>query len=270
MEGLYLYCIREKTEAHPTFLIKGIDEKGEVFVLIHRELEAVVSKVSLEEFGSGEVQKRAQEDLGWIKEKAVAHEKIIEQAMRINGQTLNVIPMKFGTIFKEKVSLEETLNKDYPMIKKVLDKIRGKQEWSIKVYLKDRRIIEQIIEEQNEVIKAKKNEIASWPEGVAFFREEELRDEIVREFDKELKDIVELIFVSFKKHADQSIKNNILAKEISGKQDPMVLNASYLVLEEKIAGFTKEIENFNQDGTKGLYIEYSGPWPAYNFTSIEG
>src|SRR3989304_8555245 len=102
MDGLYLYCIREKSGT-PCFSIKGIDEKGEVFALIHRELEAVVSEVSLEEFGSGEIQKKAQEELKWIKEKAVAHEKVIEEAMRKNDKILSVIPMRFGTIFKDEV-----------------------------------------------------------------------------------------------------------------------------------------------------------------------
>jgi len=61
MEGLYLYCIREKTENAQSFSPKGIDEKGEVFTLTHGELEAVVSKISLEEFGSSEIQKKAYE-----------------------------------------------------------------------------------------------------------------------------------------------------------------------------------------------------------------
>ena len=46
MDGLYLYCIREKTDT-PCFSTKGIDEKEEVFVIPFRELEAVVSKVPL-------------------------------------------------------------------------------------------------------------------------------------------------------------------------------------------------------------------------------
>ncbi|MFH1525792.1 MAG: GvpL/GvpF family gas vesicle protein, partial [Bacteroidota bacterium] len=133
MEGLYLYCIKEKTEEHPTFSIKGIDGKGEIFTLTHHELEAVVSKVSLEEFVTSEIQKRSQDDLGWIKEKALAHEKVIEEAMRNKDNVLSVIPMRFGTIFKEQTSLEETLNENYAKMKEVLDKIRGKQEWSLKV-----------------------------------------------------------------------------------------------------------------------------------------
>lgn len=269
MEGLYLYCIREKTEEHPTFSIKGIDEKGEVFALIHRELEAVVSKISLEEFGSSEIQKKSQEDLGWIKEKAVAHEKVIEEAMRNKDNVLSVIPMRFGTIFKEKTSLKKALNKDYAKIKEVLERIRGKQEWSVKIYLKDRQKLEQAVKEKNEVIKEKEKEIASLPEGMAFFMEEELKEVISKETNRELKNIVDVSFESLKKKTADSIRNKILEKELTGRSEPMVLNAAYLVPEEKIEDFKKEIEDLNQKmQAKGFCLEYGGPWPAYNFTSF--
>lgn len=268
MEGLYLYCIKEKTEELPTFSIKGIDGKGEVFALIHRELEAVVSKISLEEFGSGEIQKKAQEDLNWIKEKAVAHEKIIEEAMRKDDKILDVIPMRFGTIFEEKANLEKTLDKDYRNIKEVLDRIRGKQEWSVKAYLKDRKKFEDGIKEKNEAIKEKEKEIASLPEGMAFFMEEELKEVISKEMNKELDNTAEVLFEGLKKQAVDATKCKILEKELTGRREPMILNTAYLISEEKIEAFKKEIEDLNQEiQAKGFCLEYTGPWPAYNFSS---
>ncbi len=195
MQGLYLYCVREKSEDNPGISIKGIDGKGEVFVVSYRELEMVVSKVSLEEFGSESIQIKAQEDLTWIKEKAVVHEKIVEEAMRNKDNVLSVIPMRFGIIFKEEGSLIETLSKDYSKIEEVLERIRGKQEWSVKAYLKDERKFEQMIKDKNETIKEKEREIADLPEGMAFFMEEELKEVISKEIDRELK----ILLMSFLK-----------------------------------------------------------------------
>lgn len=266
MDGLYLYCIREKTEETPPISAKGIDGKGRVFVLPYRDLEAVVSKVSLEDFASEEIQKKAREDLNWIKEKALAHEKVIEEAMMTNNRVLRVIPMRFGTIFKEKARLEETLNKDYSKLRKVLERIQRKQEWSVKVYLKDKKIFEQRIKERNETLKEKEKEIASMPEGMAYFVEEELKEVIAKEIEKELDNIVKFILGSLKKHTVAAIENKIIEKELTGRLEPMVLNAAYLVPEEKIEDFKKESENLNQEiKAMGLYLEYSGPWPPYNF-----
>lgn len=268
MKGLYLYCFREKTEGLSAFSTKGIDGRGDVFTLPYRDLEAVVSKVSLEEFGSIEIQKNAQEDLNWIKEKGVAHEKVIEEAMRKNDKILSLIPMKFGTIFKEKAGLEETLGENYSKIKEILDRIRGKQEWSLKVYLKGEKNLEQMVKEKNEAIKEKEKEIATLDEGTAFFMEEELQEVISKEADKELNNIVEALFKNLKKQAVDSKKGKILEKELTGRREPMVLNAAYLIPEEKVKNFKEEVEALNQEvQIKGFYLEYSGPWPAFNFTS---
>jgi len=269
MQGLYLYCVRKRTDS-PSFSIKGIDEGEEVFVFPFRELEAVVSKVSLEEFASEEIQKKAQEDLNWIKEKAVIHEKVIEEAMRKGDEFISLIPTKFGTVFKEEKNLEETLNKHYEQFKATLEKLKGKLEWSLKVYITDKKRFEQAIKEKNELIKEKEKEIASLPEGMAFFMEEELKEIISKEVDEELNNILEALFESLGKQASASSKNRILEKELTGRREPMVLNAAYLISEEKIEDFKKAAEALNrQIQANGFCLEYSGPWPAYNFTQIE-
>jgi len=270
MGGLYLYCLRESAPGYFAAPTKGIDGNGEVFVLPFRDLEAIVSEVALEAFASEEIQRKAQEDLNWIKEKAVIHARVVQETMRRDHILLDLIPMKFGTIFKDRARLEEVLEKDYLRIREVLERIRGKQEWSVKVYLKDRRKFEQVIKEKNETIKEKERKIADLPEGMAFFMEEELKEVISEEIDKELNNISEGLFEDFKKQAIDSVKNKILGKELTGRQEPMVLNVAYLILEEKIKDFKKEAQRLNQEiQANGFSLEYSGPWPAYNFTQIE-
>ena len=267
MEGLYLYCIREKTIDTPAISTQGIDGKGEVYALPFQNIEAIVSKVLLEEFASEEIQRKAQEDLNWIKTKAFVHEKVVEEAMSKNGKILNLIPMRFGTLFQDEVRLEEALVKDYSRVMQVLERIRGKQEWSVKLYLGDREQVKHTITESNETILKKEKEIASSSEGMAFFLEEQLKEVISKEVEKEISKMIEGAFESLNKRAVTAVKNKILGKEFMRRQEPMVLNAAYLVLEEKMGAFKKEAEDLNQQMQgKGFFIEYSGPWPAYNFT----
>ncbi len=267
VEGLYLYCLRVIRQGSLAISTKGIDGKGEVFTLPFRKLEAIVSKVSLEEFASGEIQKKALEDLNWIKEKVLSHTRVIEEAMR-EDKRLTLVPMRFGTIFKDEVKLREALDKDYSKIKEMIDRIRGKQEWSVKAYLKDRKRFEQVIREKNETIKEKEREIASLPEGIAFFAEEELKEVASKELEKELSNVTEALFESFKKQSVASIRGKILGKELTGRQEPMVLNAAYLIPEENLEEFKKGAIDINQQiEGKGVFLEYSGPWPAYSFTA---
>ena len=190
--------------------------------------------------------------------------------MMTNNRVLSVVPMKFGTIFKEKAGLEDILDKDYSKLRGVLEKIRKKQEWSVKVYLKDKKILGQRIKEKNETLKEKEKEIASLPEGMAYFVEEELKEIIAKEIEKELDNIAEILFERLKKQAVDATKCKILQKELTVRREPMILNAAYLISEEKIEYFKNEASTINQQIRRnGFCLEYSGPWPVYNFTRLE-
>lgn len=268
VEGLYLYCFREKSKSPQTFSIKGINGEGKVFTFTYREIEAVMSKVSIDEFTSSEIQKKAQEDPNWIKDKVLIHEKVIEEAVKNNGKTLSAIPMRFGIIFKNIGSLEETLDKDYSRMREVLKRIRGKQEWGIKLYLKDKEGFEKEVSKKNEAIKKKQEQISALPEGMAYFVEGELKELMSSQMDKELNNVADFVFENITKYAVAKVKNKILEKELTGKQESMILNAAYLIPEEKVEEFKKEVGELSQKiQAERFYLEYSGPWPIYNFSS---
>lgn len=278
MEGFYLYCIRRRVDTPFSFSTKGIDEKRRVLVFRYCELEAVVSKVSLQEFDSEAIRIRAQNDLKWIKEKAITHEKVIEEAMRKNvepaesghgwSETLSLIPLKFGTIFKGEEALKETLTRHYEPFKATLERLEGKEEWSAKVYLTDTKKIEQMIKEESEVIREGEKEMASLPEGMAYFIEKELEELLLKERDRELRKVQKEFFERLKTYAEEAREGRILEKEFTGRLEPMVLNASYLIRKERIEDFKLEADRIGEQLTrKGLSLELSGPWPPYNFVS---
>lgn len=268
MNGLYLYCIREKTEDASGFSTRGIDGKRDVFTIIHRELEAVVSRVCLSKFTSEEIQKKALEDLNWIKEKAVIHEDVIEEAMRGTYGLVAVIPMRFGIIFKNKTGLEEILNRDYAKMRRLLNKIRGKQEWSVKIYLMDSERFELMVKEKNEGIRLKEKEMASVPEGAAYFMEEELKEVVLNEVNKELDTMLDNLFGKLGEDTAESVRTKILDREMTGKTERMVFNAAFLIHTDKVDSFKKTLVNIDEDlKTKGIHLELSGPWPPFNFTN---
>ena len=173
--------------------------------------------------------------------------------------------MRFGILFNGEKNLKTTLDKDYVRITETLGKIRGKQEWGLKVYMKAKSFEEEV-KEKSALIKKKRKELANLPEGAAFFMEEELKAVIARETAEELSGFAHGIFETFKNIAVDSVKNKNLGKELTGKSEPMVLNAAYLIPGESVADFKTEAEKVNKRiQKKWFYLEYSGPWPAYNF-----
>lgn len=266
MEGLYLYCIR-KISGSSSFSVKSFDQRNEIFALPHKEIEAVVSRISLEEFNSEEIKIKAQENLNWIKEKIIIHEKIVEEAMKRNGRIISIIPMKFGTIFIEEKRLIETLDEHYVQFKAALDMLEDKEEWSVKLYLTNKEQFEEIIKTESEIIKETEKKIASLPEGLAYFHESELKEMISNEMGKKINEINKDIFDEMKLVAEDTQECKILEKEITGRLEPMILNVSYLIKTEMVDEFIQRAERKNKElNTQGLSLEFSGPWPPYYFS----
>ena len=262
-KGFYLYCIRKT--GFPSIKVEKTIGGGEVSIIPYEELEVVTSLVDLSEFGSEEIQRKAQEDLNWIKEKAQIHQYVIEQAMRVGSNLISVIPMKFGTIFKTEESLKECLRKNCQQFKDSLKKLKGKQEWGVKVYLKE-NIFRKTIEEKNEAVLAKKKEIESLPKGMAFFAQKQIDEVVGQEKDKELGRITEEIFENLGQLAFSKNKSKLLEKDFTGMTEEMILNAFYLIEESKLDSFQKKVEELKEQyNSLGFEVEAAGPWPSFHF-----
>ena len=77
--------------------------------------------------------------------------------------------------------------------------------------------------------------------------EEELKEAIFQVVDKELSNIVEVLFKDLGKHAVSSIKSKVLGRELTGRRQPMLLNSAYLIPEGKIKDFKKEANGLKQE-----------------------
>jgi hypothetical protein len=151
-----------------------------------------------------------------------------------------------------------------------LDQLTGKQEWGVKAYLMDPPMFERSVKELSAAIQKKAGETAGLPEGMAFFMEAELQDLISREVDSALSHLVAGLFGSLGRSAAGSVRNPILAKELTGKREAMVFNAAFLVPTGKLDEFREAARRLRQEiRAKGLDLEVGGPWPAYHFAALE-
>ncbi len=162
-ELYYLYCLKDKTQRK--FSLVGLDGK-KVYTFPCENIEAVITDVNSKEFNQKKIKSKL-EDSKWTEEKVRNHEAVIEEAMN-DGP---VIPLKFLTLYKSKVSLNNTLKKKYEEFQKLLNKLRGKAEWGLKVFLIDREKFIETIKREDEEIAKTRNEISSKPEGVKYFLE---------------------------------------------------------------------------------------------------
>ena len=265
MKGLYLYGVC------PSIKIKKLSDKnigesiggGKVFHVPYKDIEAIVSEVSLKEFGSEEIQRRARESLEWIKDKALMHERVIETVM--NNSDGIIIPMKFGTIFKDRESLIGSLKKNYLKFKDLCRNLQGKEERSVKIYCKS-QLLENEIKKKSPMIQSKLEETKSLPAGRRYFLEEEVNEMAKREMRESLNNYIPIFLGKLKGLAEELKENKILGKELTQRNDPMIFNGAFLVKKEKVDKFRGEIQKLQVEYEKiGFTFVSSGPWPPYNF-----
>jgi len=269
VRGFYLYCLRDQTGTAEPVEVPGVDGENTVRLFPFRELEAVVSEVSVDEFASEEVQRKARDDIDWIKEKSLAHQRVIVESSQVAGRTVSVIPMRFGTIYKSLENLKQALCDNYASMRRLLEELRGKQEWSVKVYLADRNALDAAVCQENRSIRQKKEEIERLPEGLAFFEEQEIGEAIARERKGEIQRLCEGVSDSLAGVASDSRRMGLLGKELTGRSEPMVFNVAYLVQQSVLPAFQNAVsEQIEALSPKGLSLECTGPLPPFSFTTL--
>ena len=63
--------------------------------------------------------------------------------------------------------------------------------------------------------------------------------------------------------------NKLLSKEVTEREEEMILNSAFLINKNKVAGFLNTVEGLKtRYADKGLFFDCTGPWPPYNFCDL--
>jgi hypothetical protein len=108
---------------------------------------------------------------------------------------------------------------------------------------------------------------ANLSRGAAYLFGRKMQEELAEYVNDQLSLVAQEIFQALGHDAPEAKLNDILPPKVTGKQQEMILNAAYLVERHKAdhlyqqgTGFMKKYQFM------GLDLEFSGPWPPYNFT----
>ena len=150
-----------------------------------------------------------------------------------------------------------------------LSNLEGKEEWGLKIYCNFNTFKEKI-EKEEEMIKEMEKEIVSSSKGKAYFLRKK-KDELIKTIINERTS--EYTQDSFKRLEKVSLEtqiNKILPKEVTQNKNDMVLNVAFLIDKNLIKEFDEVLEYLKiKYSYKGLTFDCTGPWPPYNFCSID-
>ena len=242
-EGKYIYCIIKIKEPR-NFGPLGIGGRAdELHAICYDGIAAVVSNSPIITYSVS-------------RENMISHEKAIEEVMK----EYTVLPVRFATIAKDEEKVKQILRKEGGKFRDLLDKFNGKKELGLKAIFKETLIYQDILK-RYENIKELKEKIAALPVDKTYFH----RMEIGR--------IVEDALEKEKEICKESILNTLhpLAEDVkinASYGERMIINAAFLVDEEKEAEFDQKVQQLHGAYSDMVKFKYIGVIPPFNFVNL--
>lgn len=257
-EALYLYCFFDGS-ASPAPQ-RGLAGAGLTFALGYGDVCALVSPVSLEEYGE-EVLNRKLDDPAWLTPRVRRHDEIVRAVM----DRCPVIPVRFGTVYRDGVRVLALLQEAYDELRASLAFLRGKEEWGLKVYASEDAGAK-VVASSVERLRALDERLASATPGAAHLLRKR-REQLVREEALGwLEAVCGEVYGEAASCAAAAQQNAPLSRGATGRADEMVLNAAFLVRRPDVGAFQGRLDVLAvRYGEHGLSFVVSGPWPPYNF-----
>jgi Gas vesicle synthesis protein GvpL/GvpF len=241
-EAQYLYCIVEADRA-PKLGKVGIME-GQVAAVPYKEIAALVSPVPYGELES---------NLANI----MAHQKVVELAREAS----TTLPVRFGVIFKTRDGVKELLTKSYASYTSKLAKLKGKDEYGVKVIITSEGMkqLTQLVGKESSEVNKLVRDTAKAKKGTAYLLKLKADEALRTETLKRLEEVSESVDAKLARVATDS-------QRLKSDHEQIVLNASYLV-ERGEAIKLKEAADMASSEIKkmGLELHMSGPWAPYSF-----
>lgn len=241
--------------------LAGIDPRYEVSRVEEGELAAIVSPVSLAEFGEEPLHDNLN-DVGWLEEKARAHEHVLDAVL----QRGTVVPLRLCTIYSGEEQVREMLAEERAVLLDALDRLDGKAEWGVKA-----------IAEPGALERAAAQRLGDGPEaevsgGTAYMQRKGQQAREKAELEGLADEWAAAIHDPLADAVAEALLNPLQRPEVSGHEGDMLLNGVYLIEDEAIPAFRELVDHIAEEyRARGVSVELTGPWPPYNFvkSSIE-
>ncbi|HEX2283978.1 MAG TPA: GvpL/GvpF family gas vesicle protein, partial [Mycobacterium sp.] len=213
------------------------------------DLAAVVGSVGLDEFGEDGL-RRNLEDLDWLAAKARAHDATVSAVGRLGP----VIPVRMATIYLDDWRVRQLLVNEHDDFDTALRRVSGREELGVKGYADPKGLQDD----------SPSPDAAERRSGTAYLlrrrRQLASQEEAYRLAAAE----AEQVHTTLMRHAVDGKRKPPTDKTLSGRDDWIVLNGTYLVDEDVIDLFLETVGALDRS-TARIRLEVTGPWPPYSF-----
>ncbi|RJQ83845.1 hypothetical protein D5S19_18735 [Amycolatopsis panacis] len=246
--GLWLYAVTRRAEPGTVTGVaaetpRAIEAAG---------LTAVVGDVPLSVFGDAALHRNL-EDLDWLAAVARAHDTVIG-ALVAQGP---VVPVRLTTVYRDDDGVRAVLREREAEFTRVLDNVTGRTEWGVKVFL----------EQEPETGSTVANPAARGA-GTAYLARRRAALTAQQQQERSAGEQASRVHTRLAELAVASRLNPPQNRTLAGEDARMILNAAYLVEDDKARSFTEAATRCDRD-EETIRVQLTGPWPPYSFSSWE-
>ena len=268
MNPKYYYAYGFTWSAHPLDdLGVGVDSRYELEPVCCGAVAAVASQVGLDRFDPSKLE-QGTANLPWLSEVAIAHNRIVCQL----AQSGAVLPLRLGTLFESRSSLESKVAQCKDRIAAFLEDLGDRREWAVKTYLN-----EELAEQAGLDSRAGSQgsqpqpDAAPAPTGVGTQYLVARRQQVDRRRQIHAAAQRQLSILEGQLHslADCWCRLPALSAALTGRPEKMIGNTALLLQGCSQHPFQITCARLRDEfAPQGLILEVSGPWPPYHFCPV--
>ncbi len=238
VRGKYLHCIIKGKVPKGRFKLEGL-EGNAVYAVNQGNLSCLVSDTSCDHYPL------------W-REHIIAHQKPIEEVMK----HYDVLPFSFSNIANTENQIKKILKERRTEFEELLQKFKGKTEVGLKAFWPNMQIIFQEIAKNPELQRLKKR-----PSQLTYQQQIAVGELVGKLLEKRKQDEAQNIM-----KAVSNLAEDFKEQQLFGEN--MILNTAFLIKKGKADEFSQKVGILAQ-GFPNTKIRCSGPFPLYNFISLE-
>ena len=236
---LYLYGVTQSQPEKPIAQV-GVDLQSPVEAIESEGVICWVSRVSAEDFETSLT--RNMENLDWLATASVAHQRAIQAI----SQHADILPARFGSIFRDEQSLAAHIQKHLIQISRDFKRVKDADEWGVKIF-------------------------ESAPTTTAVPKVSSGKEYLLAKAallpKKKSAQIPAEDLAEFQSALDKVAAESAPAGRISSGQRGLLFQTSLLVKRANRQHLESVLKKFSRQWSDTRRIECTGPWPPYSFVS---
>ncbi len=261
--GYYVYCIAESLAAQQLDAASfpaAIEENTKLEWVAVNDLAALASIVPLDTYKEDALAEHLT-DATWTAVRAMRHETVVEFV----AKRMSVVPLRFGTIYLERASVERMLTEKGRELARILERLRGHEEWGVNVYADRAKLLAGITSVSPRLRELAQQAEAASP-GQSYLMQKKIEALRADEARVALNGIIDQIEKTLSEQAGEGKRLRILRVEAT-EHGELKGKFAFLVKRAEFEEFRAAAERLAEEHlAAGVRLELTGPWPVYNFT----